>query len=409
MRRQLLLVLCSLALFGSMIAEAAAGTVEGAVLPLSAAQEVEVCVAENPPGERCAIPTADGSYVFAGLEGAMKIEFVPTYRSRMLTQFYNHKGSFAEAELITVPHEGSVRGIDADLAEGGVVTGTVTAASMGDPLPEVEACAVSAVTPSLKSCDQTGLDGRYELHSLPTGYYRVGFHGQGSSGGYAPWYYDGGSALAQATPTLVTAGATTTIEPALTRGARVSGEVVAAAGGGAVEGISVCLFVSGASAADRCTKSGPEGAYSFEELPEGTYQVGFALGLVAIGGGGGGIDTDDYLPQFYDRVSTRAEAKTLSLSGTGALVGIDAALVASTVPSPSPGPSPVSAPLTATAPILTEPPKAAKTKRCKPGFHRRKSKGAVRCQKTKHKKGSKGHKPKHKKKPGKSRVAMVIE
>jgi hypothetical protein len=403
MRRPLVLALCCLALCGTMVARAAAGTVEGTVLPLSAAQEVEVCVAKNPPGELCAVPKADGSYVFSGLEGPTKIEFVPTYRSRMLTQFYDHKSTLAEAELIGVPGVGSVKGIDADLIEGGTITGTVTAASTGDPLSEVEVCAVSAVSPSLKSCDQTGAGGGYELHSLPTGYYKVGFHGRGMSAGYAPWYFDGKSVLAQAAPILVTAGAATTIEPGLVKGAQVSGAVTAAASGAVLEGTPVCLFVSGASAADRCTESGPGGMYSFEGLPEGLYQVGFALGGAEIGGGGAGSGPGGYLPQFYDRVASRAEAQTLPLSGAQVDTGVDAALVTPTVSTPI-LPAPPASNVVAALPTISEPAQP-KPRRCKKGFVRKKVKGAEKCVKgnTRKRQKKKGR-SKHKKAKPKKKV-----
>jgi hypothetical protein len=382
-----------------MVARAVAGTVEGTVLPLSAAQEVEVCLAEAPP-ELCVAPKADGSYVFPGFKepGSVKFEFVPTYRSRLLTQFYDHKGNLAEADFVSVG-EGTVKGIDADLIEGGVITGTVTAASTGNPLSEVEVCAVSAVPPPLKSCDETGAGGGYELHSLPTGFYRVGFHGRGASAGYAPWYYDDKLTLAQATPISVTAGATTTIDPALVQGAQVTGVVTAAASGAALEGISVCLFMSGAAAADRCTESGPGGGYSFEGLTEGLYQVGFALGGTEIGGGAGS-GVDGYLPQFYDRVGTRAEAQTLLVSGSQIVTGIDAALAVPVVGAPI-SPLPPASSIAAPPPTVSEPVKQ-KPRRCKKGSVKKKVKGTEKCVKVKPKKQTR---PKHKKTKHKKKAA----
>jgi hypothetical protein len=366
-----------------MASHALAGSVEGTVTPTIWAQEVEVCVAQE-AGHSCVVPSANGSYVFPGLEGGLKLEFVPTYRSRMLTQFYKDKSTLAEANLITVPHEGTLVGINANLVEGGVVAGKVTAAAGGGPLSEVEACAVSVTTPPTKSCAETDANGEYELHTLPTGNYKVGFVGRGASAGYAPWYYDGEATLAQAAPVLVTAGATTTIEPALVSGAQVSGQVTTVAGGAALEGIPVCLFVSGASAADRCTESGPGGGYSFQGIPAGFYQVGFALGSAAIGGAVSPAGFGGFLPQYYDQVASRAEAQTLLLGGSQVVTGVDAALATPTVTVPTAQVPPASN-IVAAPPTISEPVKAQPL-RCKKAYVKKKVKGVEKCVKGKQKK-----------------------
>jgi hypothetical protein len=401
MRRSLVLALCSFALSGAMVAHASAGTVEGTVTPVIWAQEVEVCLVQEASGRSCVVPGGSGSYAFPGLEGNIKLEFDPTYRSRMLTQFYNGKSTLAEAKFISVPHEGTLIGINANLVEGGVVAGQVTAAVGGEPLSEVEVCAVSVAASPVKSCSETDVNGEYELHSLPTGNYRVGSVGRGASAEYAPWYYNGGSTLAQAAPVLVTAGATTTIEPALVSGAQVRGEVTTAAGGASLEGIPVCLFVSGASAADRCTESGPAGEYSLRGIPAGFYQVGFALGSAAIGGAGSAAGFGGFLPQFYDRVASRAEAQTLLLSGPQVVTGVDAALATPTVTVPTAQVPPASN-IVAAPPTISEPLKVQPL-RCKKAYVKKKVKSVEKCVKAKQKKKKKTKKShsKAKKKRGK--------
>ncbi len=406
MRRLLLIVACASVLFGAFSAQASAGIVEGTVEPLEAAQEVKVCVAEAVPGESCVVPKADGTYAFPGLQGKLKIEFVPTFRSRMLRQFYDHKSTFAEATTLSVPEaEVPYGNVNAELIEGGVITGKVTAEANGEPLAEVEACAVSVSAPAAKSCDETDADGEYELHTLPTGYYSVGFWGRGRSAEYVPWYYEGKSSLVEATPVHVVATTTTTIEPTLVKGAQVGG-VVTAAAGGAVEGIPVCLFEPGVLAADRCTESAAGGTYSFQGLATGLYQVGFALGAAEIAGGQSNLGVGGYLPQFFDRVSGRAEAQTLMLSGSQIVTGIDAALVTPTVVVPPP-PPPVTDKTVAAPPTISEPVKPAPLK-CKKGFVKKKVKGSQKCVKSKpakKKKQKKHRKGKAKKSPHKKSAA----
>ena len=50
---------------------------------------------------------------------------------------------------------------------------------------------LSVARPVVKGCEETDQDGEYELHSLPTGLYTVGFWGRGTSAEYVPSYYDG--------------------------------------------------------------------------------------------------------------------------------------------------------------------------------------------------------------------------
>lgn len=396
MRRIPWAAICAFVLLGVGSPPVFAGTLEGTVTPLDAAQEVEVCIAELPPGARCVVPKADGSYVFSGLEGQYKIEFVPTYRSGLLTQFYDHKSTFAEASPVSVGKFGAITGVDADLLPGGVIAGNVSAVG-GQALDEVEVCATPVGPSSIKSCGETGPSGAYELHSLPTGSYRVGFWGQGASAEYAPEYFDDKASLGQASSVAVTAGSITpSIDAALEKGAQIRGFVTAALGGAALGGIPVCVFPAVSTAAEACVETTAGGGYALIGLREGSYQVGFDLGAAEIGGTGVSATVGGFLPQYYDGVSTRAAAQTLSLGPGQVLEGVDAALLAPTPPQPSPPVPPTTSPLVAAAPPIAEPKPPAKG--CKKGYRKRKVKGRSRCVRRKHSGRSganRSHDPRH--------------
>jgi len=379
----MLLTLCGALLCCGPVSAASAGTVEGTVRPVLWAQEVEVCVAESPPGERCVVPEADGSYAFIGLEKEMKFEFVPTYRSGMLTQFYNHKSTLAEADWVGVPREGVVTEIDADLVEGGVIEGTVTAEGGGQSLPEVEVCAVSLSGASFKSCGESDTDGEYELHSLPPGAYKVGFRGHGASAEYQP---------SSAPSTSVVAAERREINAALAKGAQIAGLLTASAGGGRLADIAVCLFAATATGPERCTYSSEDGSYRFQGLPSGSYQVGFSLSPGELGSETVAGEEDGFQTQYYAGVATRAAAQVLSLAAPGSISGVDASLAAVSVP-PPPLPAPiVLAPISEAAAFVAEPP----LKRgCKKGWRKKKVKGKARCVKaTRHRpRGHRKQKP----------------
>lgn len=370
MRRLVLFVACALTLVTPAAAMAAAGTVEGTVTPAEWAQEVEVCVAEaSHPTESCVVPAADGSYSFHGFPSGMKIEFIPTYRSRLLPQYYDHKSRFSEATAIGVAEGSVVTGIDADLVEGGAIMGTVSAADAGGtPLAEVEVCAVSSATPTMKSCGETDAVGDYELHSLPTGSYRVGFSGSGASAEY--------EALRRQAVS-VTAGSTTEgVDASLVVGAQIRGVVSAATTGVRLDGIPACLFAAADPVPQRCTFSNSAGEYAFEGLPSGSYQVGFSLEPGELGGESAGSE-DGFASQYYDLVGRRAEAAVISLIAPQVIGGVDAVLSPLQAPlAPAPV-SPVAAPTVPAPAVIAAP--TAKTAACKKPKRRQKVKGKVRC------------------------------
>lgn len=383
MRRLVILVVGAFALGLPVAAQAATGTVEGTVSPIAWAPEVEVCVFEGQPSVTCTAPAVDGTYSLSGVpvQGA-RIEFIPSFRSRLLTQYYDHKSAPAEATPINIPAPGiPLKGIDADLVEGGAIAGTVTAAGGGGPLAEVEVCALSIATLRATACAETDAIGAYELHSLPTGTYVVRLSGRGRSRGYEPAYYPGGPTPAGATPISVAAGETVAgKDVALVPGARITGFVTDAASGSPLAGIAVCLFVGVGPAPRICTESGGSGEYSFEGLAAGDYQVGFSPTSAELVGVEVASLTDGFRTQYYDGVASRAQAKIISLPVSGSVTGIDAALAtAPTAPPPAPPPA-VTSPLVPAPTPITEPrPKRAHRPTCKKGRRLRKIKGKKRC------------------------------
>jgi hypothetical protein len=369
------------ALFMSTASKASAGEVLGTVTPTAIAPEVEVCLVEAVLSETCTSPGADGTYTLTGMPVGvpLRIEFIPSYRSHYLVQYYDHAPRLAEVSAITLTAKSPVREhVDAELEVGGAIEGVVSA-SGGGALSEVEVCVLQAGSRVGEGCTSTDEAGDYALGGLPTGSYELRFWGRGKSAEYAPQYYEEKTIHAEATAVSVTAGATVTgIGAAMTKGATVTGTVVAAASGAPLEGIPVCLFGAAALLPSQCVYSGFAGSYEMVGVPAGGYQVGFSLSSAEIGGEAASSGDDGYLPQYYPGVASLAEAQVLTLSGEQVAGGVNAALLTPVPPPVVVPPVPVTNNVVAAPTVISEPIRSTPLK-CKKGSLKTKVKAATKC------------------------------
>jgi hypothetical protein len=208
-------------------------------------------------------------------------------------------------------------GANAVLQVGGVISGTVTD-SHGKPVPGtcIELDGSSAGTANVP--ESTGSDGSYVINQLSAGTYQLGFFGGcGSSGSYAPNWYDNQSNESQATPIKLAVGATFTANAQLQPGATISGKVTNAAGHG-LSGLCVGVATETDAElgpifeAEAGTTRG--GAYSIPNLAPGQYLVNF---------GCGGFQA--YANQWFG-VAPGAGAPELVSAGPGRTGGIDGVL-----------------------------------------------------------------------------------
>lgn len=363
------------------------GIVKGTVKPEAIAAEVEVCVLEGQSSETCTYPAPDGTYTLRSVPvGANVIEFVPSYRSNYVTQYYNHAAQASEATKIQIePGHQEQDEVDADLQLGGQLQGLISAASGGAPITGVEVCALSAIDVQV-GCTHTDATGHYALPTLPTGNYKVGFFGRGASADYVSEYYGGSPSYAASPPISVMAGATVLgLDAELERGGSISGTVNAAPGGAHLAGISVCLFAVTAQRPQQCRFSDDAGEYSFTGLASGSFKVGFSLSSTELAGEGGATEEDVFLSQYYAGGATLAGATQISVSAPASVNGVDASLLTPQVPPPAP---PVALPnQVVPPPVPISEPVAKKKSMCRWGYRKRKVKGKTRCVKVRKKRG----------------------
>jgi molybdopterin-binding protein len=170
-----------------------------------AIQYVQVCArnAGSKPRteENCTTSGSRGEYTISRMaSGEYEITFSPSV-------FENLDYFFYDGPTVTVTAGETTPGIDAELTEGGRMTGRVTDASTGEPIEGVEACARETRGDG-SQCEATNASGEYTILRL-SGEYRIEFRAQ--SGNYLAEFYGDRSSFAEpeALPVSVTAPGTT--------------------------------------------------------------------------------------------------------------------------------------------------------------------------------------------------------
>ena len=100
----------------------------------------------------------------------------------------------------------TVSGIDATLAAGATITGTVTDALSGANLGSICVFAYQNIDDDFGSTCITASDGTYSIRGLPAGTYSVEFFNCGNSESYLTQWYHNETSAGLATPLSITAG-----------------------------------------------------------------------------------------------------------------------------------------------------------------------------------------------------------
>jgi alpha-tubulin suppressor-like RCC1 family protein len=333
-------------------------------------------------GQNCALTDAEGKYLIPNLpNGAYKIEFWPRYSgSGYVFEYYENALSWSDAKPVEVA-EDLAEGVDAELTDGGEISGKVTAASDGEPLGNVLVCAED-INEEFEECASTGADGTYRIQGLVAGEYAVSFlvpEGEG----FRSQTYDGKSDPSEADLVQVaTGGVVGDVNAALGPEATITGRVSDASTHGGLGEIEVCAFELTGLDFEVCELSGTSGTYTLTDLPAGKYKVGFFPESLLEEDG----ESSPVVPQYWNDKPSWESADVLTL-GLGATAGgIDASLVSSSTPpthQTEQPPETQRSPRTVTPdPIVTIPPRSVAPKHCPAGRKRKKIDGKTRCVKS---------------------------
>jgi hypothetical protein len=362
-------------------ATAATGSISGTVTDESHAGigGLPICATSHDlmgPFGACDFTDGAGDYTIVGLEpGTYVVNFRDESPARnYVTEYYDNKETRAEATKINLGSGAAITGIDAELAEGGQIAGTVTDAVTHLPIEGVRVCAPPVGPFEEVTCDRTDSEGKYAVNSLGTGLYTVEFFVEGEPN-YIAEYYPGVANSAEASQVSVTAGAITTgIDAAMREGIRFTGRVTEAGTGTPVEWIRVCALGATGGQIRGCAPSELDGVYSIAGLPLGSYVLAFAVdekedGLV--------LHPDGYVRQYYDHKISFAAANLLGSPVPTVFTGIDAELTLGPEIWPEEiAPPPPNPPTATSRPVR---PSHPRKRTCRRGFHKKKVKGKVRC------------------------------
>ena len=259
------------------------GRIEGSVTDAATKapiQGAEAC-AQLPAGGRtdfethreCATTNAAGDYLIQSLppgngfpEGGYEVEF--TSPNDYIRQFYDGVREPFQATLVAVALDTTVQSIDAELEEGGEISGVVTSQVDGEPVGEAQVCADAVAWPQY--CAKTNAKGEYTIAKLPSHEYRVFFSGPGGvAGEYIGQYYKekappGLEPVDVAAPERITG-----IDAALKAYGRISGTVTDKLTKKPIAGVRVCPPSGG------CEETNAAGEYSISKLLAGTYKLSF--------------------------------------------------------------------------------------------------------------------------------------
>lgn len=297
------------------------GTISGTVTNAAskaAAQDVEVCADALEATEYdyypCVLTGAAGEYTIQGLPtGTYVVEFYGDGQN-YVTQYYNAKSAYAEADHVAVTAGAVKAGIDAAMHEGGTIKGRVTIAATEAPLSGQEVCAETAEY-AYSACATTNSAGEYTITGLEAGKYKVYFYG---SGGYASQYYNDKVNYSEAeSVTVVPGGSNSGIDAAMGTAGSVSGTATDAVTKAGISGIEVCAQRTSGEYVGSCATTGSAGTYTISGLPSGEYAVRFQAGSGA---------SSNYAPQYYDGVAALSEATRVSVTNGSSTGGIDAAM-----------------------------------------------------------------------------------
>jgi hypothetical protein len=330
-----------------------AGTVTQASSPNTGIEGVAVRVyTEGGEIVGSANTVASGEYTVEDLApGSYTVRFDPSGLN-YVAQYYKESASFSAASPVTIAGEGETQvGIDAELSQGGQISGTVVEYTTSEDMPPLANIEVTAYEAAGSEAPvgfaTTSAGGTYDIAGLATGSYKMMFSPSfGSALNYVTQYYEGKSSSATAKTVSVTQGATTS---AINAQMRVGGIIEGTVSDAATHQPLADVLVSASDPSDSEVLGGfaetnASGEYTIRGLASGSYDLEFEYFSETAG-------APEYITQTDDGVAVTQEHTTPAINA--ALVPRPPARTAGSVASSTPAAITSTVAPASPAPVLT--------------------------------------------------------
>jgi hypothetical protein len=252
----------------------------------------------------------NGNYTLLDIpDGICKVRFYST--GNYISEYYNDKKNFDEADPIFIPDGQTITGIDAVLEPGGIITGNVTDTT-GNPLAYLDVEVYDLDGNSLARVS-TGQDGYYEIRGVPRGACKIlfdpcflnGYRGQNL---IPEWYNNTGNFNEAETISVKASQVIQGIDAVMEEGGSISGRITDESGNG-IESVTILVVENNTHDAIYfyTDDSGYDGTYQVKGLYTGNYLVIFQ--------GGKGFAGEFYNDALFESAATLVPVVTGSETG----------------------------------------------------------------------------------------------
>jgi len=256
---------------------------------------------------------SNGDYTVMGIPpGNCKVYFAGSSAGNYLSEWYDDKGTFDDADAVTVTVGQTLGNIDAQLADGGVISGRVTNES-SEGIKNVRV-RVRDLNGNWVASTNTDSNGDYMIQAVAPGSYKVDFNAINAIGLYVSEYYNDKDSFSTADIVDVTSGGTTIVDAVLADGGAVSGQVTNDSSNG-IQDVRVDIKDLN-NLRINWAFTDESGNYTVKGLPEGSYKVYFNAYT----------SSENYMPEWYNDKDSFDNGDTISVTAGQTLTGIDAVL-----------------------------------------------------------------------------------
>jgi len=169
-------------LAAASVAAAAGGSISGTIVADGSGSPLSgICATAFPTaggvGTSSPSTASNGTYGIGGLApGGYRIKFSQCVGSvTYASEYYNNTLDFGAGAIVSVTADTTISGINASLAIGGSISGTVVADATGSPLAGICVSAQLVSSNSSISRPTTAADGSYTIAGLAAGSYKLRF------------------------------------------------------------------------------------------------------------------------------------------------------------------------------------------------------------------------------------------